>query len=163
MSVRIEKLIAEYPDMVRDRKCLAYQIAHFRGLSAEEVIESMYTPRQDGERVQTSSLSDKTAQIALNYESRMERLNREWYEHLEKQLLELTDELNFFEGALRALPVEMADVMWDLVVEQMKWDAVEQKYCISHTTVYRMRKKAIVLLDKIYKQHDTAAASYLLG
>lgn len=42
MSVRIEKLIAEYPDMVRDRKCLAYQIAHFRGLSAEEVIESMY-------------------------------------------------------------------------------------------------------------------------
>lgn len=41
MSVRIEKLIAEYPDMVRDRKCLAYQIAHFRGLSAEEVIESM--------------------------------------------------------------------------------------------------------------------------
>ena len=77
--------------------------------------------------------------------------------------MELTDELNFFEGALRALPVEMADVMWDLVVEQMKWDAVEQKYCISHTTVYRMRKKAIVLLDKIYKQHDTAAASYLLG
>ena len=51
MSVRIEKLIAEYPDMVRDRKCLAYQIAHFRGLSAEEVIESMYTPRQDGERL----------------------------------------------------------------------------------------------------------------
>ena len=75
MSVRIEKLIAEYPDMVRDRKCLAYQIAHFRGLSAEEVIESMYTPRQDGERVQTSSLSDKTAQIAMNYRDRLNRMN----------------------------------------------------------------------------------------
>ena len=77
MSARIEKLIAEYPDMVRDRKCLAYQIAHFRGLSAEEVIESMYTPQQDGERVQTSSLSDKTAQIAMNYRDRLNRMNRE--------------------------------------------------------------------------------------
>ena len=152
MSARVEKLISEYPQMVSQKKCLAYQ-----------VITSMYTAHHEGERVQTSGTSDKTAQIALNYESRMERLNREWYEHLEKQLLELTDELNFFEGALHALPVEMADVMWDLVVEQMKWDAVEQKYCISHTTVYRMRKKAIVLLDKMYEQHDTATASYLLG
>ena len=155
MSARVEKLISEYPQMVSQKKCLAYQVAHFRGLSPEDVITSMYTAHHEGERVQTSGTSDKTAQIALNYESRMERLNREWYEHLEKQLLELTDELNFFEGALRALPVEMADVMWDLVVEQ--------KYCISHTTVYRMRKKAIVLLDKMYEQHDTAAASYLLG
>jgi len=163
MSARVEKLISEYPQMVSQKKCLAYQVAHFRGLSPEDVIASMYTPKHDGERVQTSGTSDKTAQIALNYESRMARLNREWYEHLEKQLVDLTDELNFFEGALRALPVEMADVMWDLVVEQMKWDAVEQKYCISHTTVYRMRKKAILLLDKMYAQHDTAAASYLLG
>ena len=82
MSARIEKLIAEYPDMVRDRKCLAYQIAHFRGLSAEEVIESMYTPHQEGERVQTSSLSDKTAQIAMNYRDRLNQMNLEWYEHL---------------------------------------------------------------------------------
>ena len=163
MSARVEKLISEYPQMVSQKKCLAYQVAHFRGLSPEDVITSMYTPRHDGERVQTSGTSDKTAQIALNYESRMARLNREWYEHLEKELVELTDELNFFEGALRSLPVEMADIMWDLVVEQMKWDAVETKYCISHTTVYRMRKKAILLLDKMYAQHDTAAATYMLG
>ena len=163
MSARVEKLISEYPQMVSQKKCLAYQIAHFRGLSPEDVIESMYTAHHEGERVQTSGTSDKTAQIALNYESRMVRLNREWYEHLEKQLVDLTEELSFFEGALWALPVEMADLMWDLVVEQMKWEVAEQKYSISHTTVYRLRKKAIHLLEKIYEQHDRAAASYMLG
>ena len=89
MSARIEKLISEYPQMVSQKKCLAYQVAHFRGLSPEDVIASMYTAHHDGERVQTSGTSDKTAQIALNYESRMARLNREWYEHLEKELVEL--------------------------------------------------------------------------
>ena len=39
MSARVEKLISEYPQMVSQKKCLAYQIAHFRGLSPEDVIE----------------------------------------------------------------------------------------------------------------------------
>ena len=151
MSVRIEKLIAEYPDMVRDRKCLAYQIAHFRGLSAE------------GERVQTSSLSDKTAQIAMNYRDRLNRMNREWYEHLEWRLRCVSDELDFFESALHSLPADLEPVMWDLVVEQLKWEAVEQKYAISHTTVYRMRKRAMTALEAMYKKHDQETAAYMLG
>ena len=73
MSARIEKLIAEYPDMVRDRKCLAYQIAHFRGLSAEEVIESMYTPQQEGERVQTQCQKDKRKERKKREEASGER------------------------------------------------------------------------------------------
>ena len=114
MSARVEKLISEYPQMVSQKKCLAYQVAHFRGLSPEDVIISMYTAHHEGERVQTSGTSDKTAQIALNYESRMLRLNREWYEHLEKELVELTDELNFFEGALRSLPGNLSQIPHDL-------------------------------------------------
>ena len=163
MSARVEKLISEYPQMVSQKKCLAYQVAHFRGLSPEDVIASMYTPKHDGERVQTSGTSDKTAQIALNYESRMVRLNREWYEHLEKQLVELTDELNFFEGALRSLPGEASQVMWDLVVEGMTWDTVADVHHMSRANVGKLRKRAILELDKLYALRDTAAAAYMLN
>ena len=163
MSARVEKLISEYPQMVSQKKCLAYQVAHFRGLSPEDVITSMYTPRHDGERVQTSGTSDKTAQIALNYESRMLRLNREWYEHLEKQLVELTDELNFFEGALRSLPVNISQVMWDLVVEGMTWDAVADVHHMSRANVGKLRKRAILELDKLYALRDSTAADYILN
>ena len=163
MSARVEKLISEYPQMVSQKKCLAYQVAHFRGLSPEDVITSMYTPRHDGERVQTSGTSDKTAQIALNYESRMVRLNREWYEHLEKKLVELTDELNFFEGALRSLPVNISQVMWDLVVEGMTWDAVADVHHMSRANVGKLRKRAILELDKLYALRDSTAADYILN
>ena len=163
MSARVEKLISEYPQMVSQKKCLAYQVAHFRGLSPEDVITSMYTPRHDGERVQTSGTSDKTAQIALNYESRTLRLNREWYEHLEKQLVELTDELNFFEGALRSLPVNISQVMWDLVVEGMTWDAVADVHHMSRANVGKLRKRAILELDKLYVLRDSTAADYILN
>lgn len=61
MNRKMDEIVKGYPELVQKRDCLAYQLAHFRGFTADEIIESMYTPRQDGERVQTSSLSDKTA------------------------------------------------------------------------------------------------------
>ena len=41
MSGRVEKLLKAYPEMIQKRDCLAYQLAHFKGLSAEDVIDSM--------------------------------------------------------------------------------------------------------------------------
>ena len=73
MSGRVEKLLKAYPEMIQKRDCLAYQLAHFKGLSAEDVIDSMMTPKVDGERVKSSRLSDKTAQIALEYRDRSRR------------------------------------------------------------------------------------------
>lgn len=163
MSRRIEELLKSYPEMVQKRNCLAYQLAHFKGLSAEEVIESMYTSRQDGERVQTSTLSDKTARIAMAYRERQERMNQEWYEHLEAQLKALNDELVFLEAAIHSLPGTPAGIMWDMIVEQMKWDAIEQKYRISHTTPYRQRHRAISELENLYAHQDHELAAYLLG
>ena len=163
MSTRVEKLISEYPQMVSQKKCLAYQVAHFRGLSPEDVITSMYTAHHEGERVQTSGTSDKTAQIAMNYRDRLNQMNREWYEHLEWRLRCVSDELDFFESALHSLPADLEPVMWDLVVQQLKWEAVEQKYAISHTTVYRMRKRAMTALEAMYKKHDQETAAYMLG
>ena len=92
MSGRVEKLLKAYPEMIQKRDCLAYQLAHFKGLSAEDVIDSMMTPKVDGERVKSSRLSDKTAQIALEYRDRQARFNREWYEHLEQELLQMCEE-----------------------------------------------------------------------
>lgn len=52
--------------------------------------------------------------------------------------------------------------MWDMVVEQMKWDAIEQKYRISHTTLYRQRQRAISELEKLYARREHDLAAYLL-
>ena len=162
MSARIERIMKAYPEMVMERNCLAHQIAHFKGVTAAEVISSMYTPRVDGDRVQSSGTSDKTAQIALTYQDRVDQINREWFEHLETRMRELTEEMRFFESTLHALSCRLSSIMWDMVVNQMTCDAVEKKYFLSHTSLYRQRQKAISEMERMYSRHEEEMSQFLL-
>ena len=162
MSGRVEKLLKAYPEMIQKRDCLAYQLAHFKGGSAEDVIASMMTPKVDGERVKSSNLSDKTAQIALEYREKQARMNREWYAYLEKQLQAVNDEIVFLESAIDSLPDKLAFFMRDLVIEHLTWDALENKYHISRFTVSAYRKKAIRELDARYDEREKEMIAYML-
>lgn len=162
MSRQMEEMLRRYPQMVTERRCLEEQIAHFRGASVRDVFDSMYTPNAEGERVQTSGTSDKTAQIAMSYQERRDNINADWWRHLEWRLNCLLDQLTFLESALHALPEPMGSVMWDLVIGQMKWETVEKKYSMSHATVFRERRRAIAELDRMYQEHMKALAEYML-
>ena len=163
MSERIEKLIKEYPMMVRERNLLANEIANFQGVTAEEVIESMYCVRLNDTGIQTKSLSDKTGQIALNYKAKTERINREWFEQLENRLNVLTDELVFFDAALMSLSGNLPSLMRDLVVEQMTWDELEEKYHVCRTMIGKYRRKGIRELEVLYEKHEQLAIAFMLG
>lgn len=162
MSRRMDEIVKEYPEMIQKRDCLAYQLAHFRGLSAEEVIESMYTTQQDGERVQTSNLSDKTAQIALNYRKRRERINREWYEEMEKELQMINDEVTFFEAAVHALPTKIRGAISALFIDQETWDTVQADFHIGRATLSAYRRQALRILENLYADRERLQTAYLL-
>lgn len=104
MRERIEALIRDYQKNKMELKCLEHQIRNFRGISENEMIDTMYFTQPEGERVQTSGVSDKTAKIAMSYRERMDAMNEEWYQHLEKQYYALAEEISFFESAVKALP-----------------------------------------------------------
>lgn len=65
MSERIEQLIRDYPKMKTEQRCLFHQISDFRGITEQEMIDTMYFSQPEGERVQTSGIANKTASIAL--------------------------------------------------------------------------------------------------
>jgi hypothetical protein len=152
----------EYHRFVREQSCLAHQIANFRGVTATEVIESMYTPQTEGDAVQTSGISDKTALIALNYRAHQDEMNRDWISFLEQKLRALTDELQFFEMALGMLSGPLPDFMRDMVIHRLKWDELERKYNICRFTVGAYRKKAISELDELYASHDKTTVEFML-
>ena len=58
MKGYVEKMISEYPHMVREREHLKKQIETQEFLSADELICAMSFSHPDGERVQSSDLSD---------------------------------------------------------------------------------------------------------
>lgn len=163
MSERIETIIRKYPQMKTELRCLEHQIKNFKGISDTEMIESMNFSSPEGERVQTSNISNKPASIALDYRARMEEINREWYEHLEKRYLMLSEDVRFFEAALTALSGYLPDFMTDMVVNGCTWDYLCEHYHISRTMVAKNRRKAIVELEELYRKHDDEMVSYMLS
>lgn len=162
MSERVERIIKEYPSMVMERDCLRHQLANFQGVTEEEVIDSMNYSAPQGERVQTSSISDKTASIGEIYRERVRRINRDWIDHLCVKLLALEEEIDFFHSAIRSLSPELAPLMWDLTVERLTWDAAEAKHHVCRATIGKYRKRAICELDSLYAIHDKEMAEYIL-
>lgn len=163
MSERIENIMKEYPRMKTELKCLESQIRDFKGISESEMIGMMNFHSPEGERVQTSNISNKPARIALSYHDRMEEINREWYEYLEKRYMMLSEELRFFESAITALSGYLPDFMTDMVINGYTWDYLCAHYHISRTMVAKNRRKAIQELEELYKKHDDEMVSYMLS
>ena len=93
----------------------------------------------------------------------MERINQEWYEHLEKQYLMLDEEIRFFEAALSALSGYLPEFMTDMVINGCTWDYLCEHYHISRTMVAKNRRKAIWELEELYEQRDAEMVSYMLS
>ena len=110
-----ETMMKEYKSLKRELSVTGFQLHRFEGISENEMIESMLYSRHEGERVQTSTLSDKTAGIAVNYRKIMERENDGWYQYLFNRYLYLSEEIDFFERSVSALSGQLPGVVMDLV------------------------------------------------
>ena len=73
-----EVMMKEYKNMKKELTVTEFQLRQFQGVSEQDMIDSILYSHQEGERVQTSTLSDKTANIAIKYKAAMERENDEW-------------------------------------------------------------------------------------
>jgi hypothetical protein len=163
MSERTERLIRDYPANKTRLEFLKNQLSSFQGVTEQDVIDTMLFSQPDGERVQSNSISDKTAGIALNYRKRRAQINREWYEHLERQYMDLQDEICFFEGALRSLSGVEGAVLADQVLNGVTWDELCERYHVCRTMIGKYRKKAISELDRLYQSHDAEMVAYMLS
>ena len=163
MRERIEALIRDYQKNKMELKCLEHQIRNFRGISENEMIDTMYFTQPEGERVQTIGVSDKTAKIAMSYRERMDAMNEEWYQHLEKQYFALAEEISFFESAVKALPGKMGEIMQDMIFSQASWDELADKHFVGRTTIWRYRQKAIDELVVLYEKHEAEMTAYMLS
>ena len=163
MRERIEALIRDYQKNKMELKCLEHQIRNFRGISENEMIDTMYFTQPEGERVQTSGVSDKTAKIAMSYRERMDVMNEELYQHLEKQYFALAEEISFFESAVKALPGKMGEIMQDMIFSQASWDELADKHFVGRTTIWRYRQKAIDELVVLYEKHEAEMTAYMLS
>lgn len=153
----------EYKNMKKELTVTEFQLRQFQGVSEQDMIDSMLYSHQEGERVQTSTLSDKTANIAVKYKAAMERENDEWYGFLFHRYMFLKEELDFFEHAVNGLDERHRSIITDLLDKDMTWDIMMERYHVSHTMIAKYRKAALKELDKQYELRDRQVEAFVLG
>lgn len=163
MKGYVEKIISEYPQMVREREHLKKQMEAQEFLSADELISAMSFSHPDGERVQSSDLSDKTARIALGYREKLERINEELIVSMQKRYAVLDNEISFLEDTICNLPEDLAYVMQELVLKGLTWEEVSQEMFISVTKLQKLRKAAIDNLIRAYQKRESEQIRILLS
>lgn len=161
--MRAGEMFKNYPKMKQELLVLEFKLRDFKGISREEVIESMNYSRPQDERVQDSRISDKTGKIAIHYRQVADRLDEDYFEGLVQRYQYLKEELDFFEFLVAGLGGRLPEFVRDNVMAQMNWTDLMEKYSISYSTVGRYRKKAEKELDSLYEFRDKLDTEYMLG
>lgn len=159
-----ETMMKEYRAMKKELSVLEFQISRFTGVDEKDMIFSMLYGRHDEtERVQTGTVSDKTASIALNYRKVMNRENDEWFDFLWDRYRYVKEEVEFFEENIRCLSDGLSGLMQDMVDGEMSWEEIADKYHISRASVGNYRKNAIRQLNEAYRLRDMTQEAYMLS
>ena len=158
-----ETMMKEYKSMRRELSVTEFQLQQFQGVSEQDMIDSMLYSHQEGEKVQSSTLSDKTASIAVNFRKRMEQENDAWYEFLFQRYKYLKEELDFFDNAVDRLGQRHRNIIRDLLDEDMTWEIMMDRYHVSHTMIAKYRKAALKELNREYELRDRQVEAFVLG
>ena len=157
-----EKLFKEYQSWKKDMGLLEFEISRFRGVPYEDVIRSMCLSQSQGERVQGGGTSDKTGNAAVKYRKMKERLDDDWFDYLLGRYQAVKEELEFCEYAVGQLSGRLPEVVRDMVMEDMTWREMAEKYNVSETMIAKYRKKALAEMKELYRIREKTTGRYLL-
>lgn len=151
MSTRMEELILKYKNNYRRIQKLEERIAQLTVTKEEVIKEQMFSPT-DGEHVQTSNVTDRTASVAATVDKILEKYNEELaFERVqyEQEKASLEKENALVEEALNEFEVEKREFAKDLI-RGVKWDVLSERYHVSRATVANWRKEVICKLETSY-------------
>ena len=157
-----EKLFKEYRSWKKDMGLLEFELSRFEGVPYEDVIRSMCLGRPQGERVQGGGTSDKTGNAAVKYRQGKERLDDDWFDYLLGRYQAVKEELDFFEYAVGQLSGRLPEVVRDMVMEDMTWRELSEKYSVSEAMIGKYRKRALAEMKELYLMRERTAGQYLL-
>lgn len=159
----VDNLFKEYGGWKKKRTMLAYELVRFEGISDDEVIESMYFSKPEGERIQKSGITDTTGKTAIYYRKVADMINDDWYDFLFRQYQEIREETEFFEAAIQQLSGRLPQVVYDMVVLEMTWKEMADKYQVSEAMLAKYRKKALAELRALYELRAKQVEQFLLS
>lgn len=139
----------------RERKIalLHYELEHPAHASETEMISAMALGRgvgSGGGHVE-GHISDKTLYIALNYQSKVDKLNTDTKEEIVVQLVELEQERKRLEYYVSLLEKRQNMVISLAYFEGLPWDEVAKAVDVAVRTVHKIKNQALDQLAGMYR------------
>jgi len=146
----VEHLLKTYHDIKRSLDRLNFEIETFRGLGYTEAITALTFISPDGERVQSSGISDKTSRIALSYRESTDKLNCDDVLALILKYDTQKREMDVLEYCISLLEPRLSGVITDMFINKMTWDEMCDKYYVSRNMLSKYRKTGIIQIANMF-------------
>lgn len=144
-------LLETYRSDARKRDLLRFELAHSRDITDTEVLETMALAKGDSVGPSGGYISDKTFYIAVNYQEKAERLNKEKATSISEELVPLEQKLSRLEYCVGQLLPNQAAVIRSLYFEKKDLKSLALEMHISERTVQRHRDCAVSELVSMYE------------
>ncbi|WP_026664857.1 hypothetical protein [Butyrivibrio sp. FC2001] len=159
----VEELIRNYPKLIERRDYLRKQIDSYEPVPAEDIIISMCYSHPEGDQVQSSETSDKTAKTAMIFRQKTNMMNEQALAGWTKDYMIVDEEISFLEECITKLPFELAPFMQAMVLEGLTWDAMESTYGMSRKLIAKYRSQALDELSRMYQIRESQVAMEMLA
>lgn len=151
MKTRVTQLLETYPERKRQIALLHYEMQHTARISPEEMIDGMSLGHSDSMGGSSHGhISNKTMYIALNYQERMERINKESINDIADRLLRLEREQDRIRYYVSLLQGREADVIRQFYFEGCSWEEIAKRTGVALRTIYKIKNRAIDHLAEWY-------------
>lgn len=139
----VEYLLKNYNEILKDIEQLKFEYNAYKDIESDEVIESLNFSSVSDEKIQSSSVSDKTCKIALIYREATKRMNKESREEIYKMIKVSELEISRLDYCIDRLEPNIREVVKEIFFEGLQWKDISIKNSISEKTLNKYRKKGI--------------------
>ena len=148
----VVNLLETYQERKRKIAMLHYELEHPAHTSEAEMISAMALGPGAGRNDShiEGHISDKTLYIALNYQSKVAKMNADTKEEIVVQLVEMEHEQKRLEYYVSLLAYRQAEVIKLTFFERCSQNDVARKLAIVPRTVRRIKEEAVDKLVEMY-------------
>ena len=148
----VVNLLETYQERKRKIAMLHYELEHPAHTSEAEMISAMALGHGAGRSDShiEGHISDKTLYIALNYQSKVAKMNADTKEEIVVQLVEMEHEQKRLEYYVSLLAYRQAEVIKLTFFERCSQNDVARKLAIVPRTVRRIKEEAVDKLVEMY-------------
>ena len=144
-------ILEHYNQMKAEIETLKFELHNLEMMKDTEIIEALTFSSSLSERVDTSTISDKTEKIAISYQEKMLKMKQEAELEITNRLSVLTtetDRLNFY---IDKLPPLEASVLKEYYFDKYSWRDLQDLKGISTKTLIRHRDEGLRRLVQLYE------------